>query len=84
MASSMAPLHSLGRDDRNEVQHDFLSCYAIESGTGFMWLMALSMTPQHSLHQDNQNEVQHDFLGHITPIAQISVKKYWYTYSSHY
>ena len=23
-ASSMAPLHSLGQDDQNEVQHDFL------------------------------------------------------------
>ena len=44
----MIPLHSLGQDDQNEVQHDFLvMCHHWDEHKHHMMLMALSMTPFH-------------------------------------
>ena len=38
-----------------------------------MMLTVLSMAPLHFKGQENGNEVQHDFIGHMTPLASVSV-----------
>ena len=63
IALSMAPLHSLGQDYENEVQHDFM----------VMWhhwdQYQCNMIPLHSLGQDDLNEVQHDSFSPVMPLA---------------
>ena len=46
-ASSMTPMHSVGQDDQNKVQHYFL----------VMMPVALFMAPLHLSGQDDQNEL---------------------------
>ena len=55
---SKVPLHFLGQDDQNDVQHDFFG-HATPLGIS---PGIVSMASLHFLGQDNQNEVQHDFL----------------------
>ena len=62
MASSMAPLHSLGQDDSNEVQHDIFGhvrplelVLALQKDTGIKIATLLS------LYDDNQNEMHMTF-----------------------
>ena len=62
----MEPLNSLGKDDQNEVQHDFLhnvTPLALVSHDTDGIINGTKI----SLHQDNWNDVQHEISGHVTP-----------------
>ena len=74
MASSMAPLHSIGQGDQNEVQHDILVMQLHwHQCQQHVILMALSVAQSHSLGQDIQNEIQHYIFGHVIPLALVLV-----------
>ena len=75
MVSLMAPLHSLGQENQNYVQHDFLGHVII--------LVPVSMSDQTDgiinittgflvSKQSNEIEVQHDFFGHLMSFAPVS------------
>ena len=59
MALSLAALHSLGQENSNEVQYDFLLMVPIAS----------SMAPLYSLGQDNQIEIHKDFFSYVMALA---------------
>ena len=67
-ASSMAPLHCLGQDNQNNVQHDF---FCLCDANGFSAHTVMSMESLHSLGQDNQNEVQHYFFAYVMSMASL-------------
>ena len=62
---SMAPAHSLGQDEGNEIQHD----YSGHVTPLVLALVPLAMTPLHLYAQHNPNEVQHNLSGHVMPLA---------------
>ena len=68
MAFSMAPLHYLGQDSWNKVQHHLLDHVMPCTGIAIMW--CLWCHQWHSLGQDDQNKVEHYFLGHVQPLHQ--------------
>ena len=63
-------LHSLGKDNWNEMQHHFLVMWH-HWNWHHLITMALLMTSLHSFSQDDQNEV-HYFFGHVTPLVLAS------------
>ena len=68
----MAPLHSLGQDNQNEVQHYFLVMWHHwHQHQHHMMLLALSIAPVHSLCPADQSEVQHDISGHVMSLALV-------------
>ena len=78
MKSSVTPLHSLGQDDQNKVQHNFWSCDTTATSIGItLCKMVLSMASLYFLGEDNWIEMQHDFSGmwchwnwhHMMPMA---------------
>ena len=70
--NKMAPLHSLGQDNLNEVQHDILVtwCHWQCHQCNIMFTVP-SMSPLPSLGQDKRNVVD-KFFGHVTPVVQAS------------
>ena len=70
--SSVAPLHSLSKDNQNEVQHHFLlMCYPWQWHQCHVMQMVFSMAPLHSLHHNACNEVQYDFFGDVIPLVLV-------------
>ena len=77
----MAPLHSEGKNNQNEVQHDLfghvmplalvLASHNVnDTGPAIILMPASSsIAPKHSLGQDKWNHMQLDFSGTVIPLA---------------
>ena len=79
IALSMPPLHSLGEDNKNEIQQDFLVIWHHWCQYWHhMMPVTLLIAPLHFPGQDDQDEVQNHFFDHAMPLAPASQHHQWH------